>query len=215
MSLSCRRILSQSVATLIAGLALHTAASAVDGTWTNIAGGTYSTSTNWSGGLVADGTDAIADFSTLNITANKIDTNLLLSGSAWWEPLGAYSEPGKSRQMYDDYFASKKTRVRIGTSFTRSREDRFSEIDQSSPDNTSIYNSDVTEFRIDDPMSEDCLSLNIWVPKKAASNPSAFKLPVIVWITGGAFLVGGSTVPYQNPTPWVETSQRHIVVSIK
>jgi hypothetical protein len=79
---------------------------------------------------------------TLNITANKIDTNLLLSGSVWWEPLGPYSEAGKSRQMYDDYFASGKTRIRIGTSFTRSREDRFSETDQSSPDNTSIYNSD-------------------------------------------------------------------------
>jgi hypothetical protein len=79
---------------------------------------------------------------TLNITANKIDTNLLLSGSVWWEPLGPYSEPGKSRQMYDDYFASEKARIRIGSSFTRSREDRFSELDQSSPDNTSIYNSD-------------------------------------------------------------------------
>src|SRR5215203_5721435 len=44
--------------------------------------------------------------------------------------------------MYDDYFASSNTRIRIGTSFTRSREDRFSEIDQTSPDNTSIYNSD-------------------------------------------------------------------------
>ena len=79
---------------------------------------------------------------TLNITANKIDTNLLTAGSVWWEPLGGYSEPGKSRQMYDDYFAAKKLRIRIGTSFTRSREDRFSETDQSSPDNTSIYNSD-------------------------------------------------------------------------
>ncbi|HKP36502.1 MAG TPA: hypothetical protein VJT71_06560 [Pyrinomonadaceae bacterium] len=79
---------------------------------------------------------------TLNITANKIDTSLLFSGSVWWEPLGAYSEPGKSRQMYDDYFASSKARIRIGTSFTRSREDRFSDTDQSSPDNTSIYNSD-------------------------------------------------------------------------
>ena len=79
---------------------------------------------------------------TLNITANKIDTSLLFSGSTWWEPLGPYSEPGKSRQMYDDYFASNKTRIRLGTSFTRSREDRFSDVDQSSPDNTSIYNSD-------------------------------------------------------------------------
>ena len=79
---------------------------------------------------------------TLNISANKIDPHLLLSGSVWWEPLGAYSEPGKSRQMYDDYFASPKTRIRIGTSFTRSREDRFSDTEQSGPDNTSIYNSD-------------------------------------------------------------------------
>ena len=60
---------------------------------------------------------------------------------------GAYTEPGKSRQMYDDYFASKKTRIRIGTSLTRSRDDRFSDTDQSSPDNTSIYNSDVLYVR--------------------------------------------------------------------
>jgi hypothetical protein len=79
---------------------------------------------------------------TLSISANKIDTSLLTAGSVWWEPLGAYSEAGKSRQMYDDYFASRKVRIRLGSSFTRSREDRFSNIDQSSPDNTSIYNSD-------------------------------------------------------------------------
>jgi hypothetical protein len=79
---------------------------------------------------------------TLNISASKIDTNLLFSGSVWWEPLGPYGEPGKARNMYDDYFSSKKTRIRIGTSFTRSREDRFSNLDTSSPENTSLYNSD-------------------------------------------------------------------------
>lgn len=79
---------------------------------------------------------------TLSISANKIDTNLLFSGSVWWEPLGAYGEPGKARNMYDDYFASKKVRVRFGTAFTRSREDRFSNLDVSSPENTSLYNSD-------------------------------------------------------------------------
>ena len=79
---------------------------------------------------------------TLNITAAKIDTNLLASGSVWWEPLGPYGEPGKSRNMYDDYFSSKKPRIRLGTAFTRSREDRFSNLDQSSPENTSLYNSD-------------------------------------------------------------------------
>ncbi len=79
---------------------------------------------------------------TLNITANKIDTHLLGSGSVWWEPLGYYGEPGKARNMYDDYYSSDKTRIRLGTSYTRSREDRFSNLDQSSPENTSLYNSD-------------------------------------------------------------------------
>lgn len=79
---------------------------------------------------------------TLSISANKIDRQLLVSGSVWWEPLAPYGEPGKSRNMYDDYFASKETRIRIGTAFTRSREDRFSNLDQSSPENTSLYNSD-------------------------------------------------------------------------
>ncbi len=79
---------------------------------------------------------------TLNVSANKIDTNLLFSGSVWWEPLGRYGEPGKSLNMYDDYSASKNVRIRLGTAFTRSRENRFSANDQSSPDNTSIYNSD-------------------------------------------------------------------------
>jgi len=79
---------------------------------------------------------------TLNISANKIDTNLLVSGSVWWEPLGAYGPQTRARNMYDDYFAEDKLRIRLGTSFTRSREDRFSNLDQSSPENTSIHNSD-------------------------------------------------------------------------
>lgn len=37
--------------------------------------------------------------------------------------------------------------------------------------------------------SEDCLYLNIWVPHKKAV---ATNLPVMVWIYGGGFLVGGS-----------------------
>src|SRR6185436_3062001 len=49
---------------------------------------------------------------------------------------------GKSVNMYDDYFAQKKVRIRLGTSFTRSREDRFSNLDQSTSENTAIYNSD-------------------------------------------------------------------------
>lgn len=100
----------------------------------------------WANGELVKGLNYLAfvgnGLNTLSITANKIDTNLVVSGSVWWEPLGPYGEPGKSRNMYDDYFASKKVRIRLGTSFTRSRENRFSDLDQSSPENTSIYNSD-------------------------------------------------------------------------
>jgi len=100
----------------------------------------------WANGELAKGLYYLAfvgnGLNTLNISATKIDTNLLTSGSVWWEPLGDYSEPGKSRNMYDDYFASRKVRIRLGTAFTRSREDRFSNLDQSNPDNTSLYNSD-------------------------------------------------------------------------
>jgi hypothetical protein len=79
---------------------------------------------------------------TLNISAAKIDTHLLYSGSVWWEPLGPYGGTGKSSNMYDDYFASKKVRIRLGTAFTHSREDRFNNLNQTTPDNTSMYNSD-------------------------------------------------------------------------
>lgn len=42
------------------------------GTWTNATtNSTWSNTANWSGGLVADGADGIADFSTLDLTANR------------------------------------------------------------------------------------------------------------------------------------------------
>src|SRR5690349_2272524 len=100
----------------------------------------------WANGELPDGLNYLVfvgnGLNTLNISASKIDTSLMYSGSVWWEPLGDYGEPGKSRNMYDDYFSSEKTRIRLGTAFTRSREDRFSNLDQSSPENTSLYNSD-------------------------------------------------------------------------
>jgi hypothetical protein len=104
----------------------------------------------WANGELGHGLNYLAfvgnGLNTLSITANKIDTHLLGSSSLWWEPLGAYGEPGKSRNMYDDYFASKQIRIRLGSSFTRSREDRFSDLDQSSPENTSTYTSDGVLF---------------------------------------------------------------------
>ena len=45
---------------------------------------------------------------------------------------------------------------------------------------------------IPNPKSEDCLYLNVWAPEKAE------KLPVIVWIHGGAMDGGAAAVPVQN-----------------
>lgn len=100
----------------------------------------------WANGEPVKGLNYLAfvgnGLNTLNISANKIDPHLLFSSSVWWEPMGAYGEPGKARNMYDDYFARDTVRIRLGGAFTRSREDRFSNLDQSSPENTSLYNSD-------------------------------------------------------------------------
>ena len=100
----------------------------------------------WANGELGKGVNYLAfvgnGLNTLNISATKIDTSLLVSGSVWWEPLGDYGPASRARNMYDDYFESDKVRIRLGTSFTRSREDRFSNLDQSSPENTSLHNSD-------------------------------------------------------------------------
>jgi autotransporter-associated beta strand protein len=49
-------------------------AQAADGTWTNAAGGSWGTAGNWAGGTIADGAGALADFSTVDLTANRTIT---------------------------------------------------------------------------------------------------------------------------------------------
>ncbi|KAF4612371.1 hypothetical protein D9613_003952 [Agrocybe pediades] len=64
-----------------------------------------------------------------------------------------------------------------------------------------------------DQVSEDCLTLNVFRPANTNSNT---KLPVMVWIFGGAFVVGGSS--FYNATNLVEYSVKRntpvMVVSI-
>jgi para-nitrobenzyl esterase len=53
--------------------------------------------------------------------------------------------------------------------------------------------------------SEDCLSLNVWVPAK----PSQPKLPVMVWIYGGGFVAGSTSEARQDGT---QLAQQGVVV---
>ncbi|KAH8816214.1 Alpha/Beta hydrolase protein [Xylogone sp. PMI_703] len=52
--------------------------------------------------------------------------------------------------------------------------------------------------------SEDCLFLDVYVPAKAINNPKS-KLPVVVWIFGGAFLFGSKDT-YQPLFPFYDGS---------
>ncbi len=49
-------------------------------------------------------------------------------------------------------------------------------------------------------ISEDCLYLNVWTPAKAASE----RLPVMVWIYGGAFTSGMTSMPAYDGGPLAE-----------
>jgi para-nitrobenzyl esterase len=55
-------------------------------------------------------------------------------------------------------------------------------------------------FGGDTHFSEDCLSLNVWTPAKSASE----KLPVMVWIYGGAFIGGQTSLPAYDGTRLAE-----------
>lgn len=67
------------------------------------------------------------------------------------------------------------------------------------------------EFLYTGPTGEDCLSLSIYAPL----TPTNTSLPVFIWIHGGSLQVGGSTVPYEDPSKWVQRTQSHIVVGVQ
>ena len=64
------------------------------------------------------------------------------------------------------------------------------------------------EFMYVTPVSEDCLFLNIWTPK---TNPAA-KLPVLVYIHGGAFTSGSGDVPVYDGESLARTGM--VIVTI-
>jgi len=83
---------------------------------------------------------------------------------------------------------------------------------QNNGNRTGVFWDIVPEFQNTDQQSEDCLYLNIWGPRKPVV---AEKLPVIVWVCGGAFNEGGGHAPYQVPDHWIQRTQTHLVVAFK
>ncbi|KAF5624570.1 triacylglycerol lipase V precursor [Fusarium sp. NRRL 52700] len=66
--------------------------------------------------------------------------------------------------------------------------------------------------------TEDCLRLSLFTPKNAIyaeKDAKAESLPVVIWVHGGGYMIGGTNVPYQLAQPWVQRSQKHIVVQIQ
>src|SRR6185436_3211814 len=57
-----------------------------------------------------------------------------------------------------------------------------------------VPNNRAVDLSDSPPMSEDCLYLNVWTP---ATSPRA-KLPVMVWIYGGAYTEGAGSSPYNQ-----------------
>ncbi|KAM0289855.1 hypothetical protein ACHAO9_005739 [Fusarium lateritium] len=63
--------------------------------------------------------------------------------------------------------------------------------------------------------TEGCLRLSLFAPNKAISEKKHKALPVIIWVHGGGYSIGGTNVPYQLAPNWVQRSQKHIVVQIQ
>ncbi|KAK0643309.1 Alpha/Beta hydrolase protein [Cercophora newfieldiana] len=80
-----------------------------------------------------------------------------------------------------------------------------------------IYTQFINQFNVQglnvssQDVSEDCLTLSVWAP---ACPKVAAPLPVLVFLFGGGFMMGGQNVPYQIPAKWVQRTQGHVIVTL-
>jgi hypothetical protein len=79
------------------------------------------------------------NLSQLGINAVALTRNLTPSASIWWLPTTGEFGP---RGAYGDFEMHDKLATRFGTSFTHSRENRFNDLSERSPDNTQVRISD-------------------------------------------------------------------------
>jgi carboxylesterase type B len=73
-----------------------------------------------------------------------------------------------------------------------------------------IFGILVPQINTIDNFSEDCLLLNVYKP----AGQQKKKLPVLIWIFGGGFSVGGINTLYSDPKPLLERRQDLVIVKI-
>jgi hypothetical protein len=83
------------------------------------------------------------NLSSLGIQAGKLTRDLATSGSLWWMPTTGEFGP---RGGIGDFESHQKLATRFGASYNHSREDRFNNVGQPSPDNTQVRMSDGVLF---------------------------------------------------------------------
>jgi len=95
----------------------------------------------WANGELFPGFNYIAmignSLNTLNLSATRIDYRFAYAASVWYDLNGF----GKA---WNDYENHERPALRVGTAFTYAREDRLSDLSQSTPENNSTYMSDGT-----------------------------------------------------------------------
>ena len=97
------------------------------------------------------------------------------------------------------------------TSFGAACYQRRAFFDESAePENSSNYFY-WNEFRRGDSFtySDDCLFMNLWIPRHALENPKEAKLPVLFWIYGGAFTDGCG---YEKPMRGEAWCKRDVIL---
>ncbi|HEY4416901.1 MAG TPA: autotransporter-associated beta strand repeat-containing protein [Verrucomicrobiae bacterium] len=73
LTTACKKVAGRALAVILLGAGVQSSL-ADNGIWTNDASGNWGDAINWQGGVVADGSGFIADFSTIDITANRTVT---------------------------------------------------------------------------------------------------------------------------------------------
>ena len=75
----------------------------------------------------------------------------------------------------------------------------------------SVPNTDI--YGLPTPSSEDCLTLDVFVPRGA--NEGKKGIPVFVWQHGGGFVEGSSSQAVYNPSTFIEETRDITVVTTK